>query len=139
MNRNHSPSVWMEDSVSETNMRRAARKVAAVIFGGAAALGLGPAGAAALAGASLPAPLPAVSDYQYLSATATPPTEADCFSVPTRCFTSTSMQNSYNLPPLYAAGNESHGVTLAIIDPLGNPHTASDLANLHTQMRPPHT
>ncbi len=138
MNRNHSPSVWMEDSVSETNMRRAARKVAAVIFGGAAALGLGPAGAAALAGASLPAPLPAVSDYQYLSATATPPTEADCFSVHRRCFTSTSMQNSYNLPPLYAAGNEGQGVTIAIIDSFGNPNMASDLANFNTQMRQPH-
>jgi subtilase family serine protease len=138
MNRYHSPSVWMEDSVPEISMRWTARKVAALIFGGAAALGLGPAGATAFAGASLPTPLPTVTDYQYLSASPTPPTEANCFSIHRRCFTPASMQNSYNLPSLYAAGNEGQGVTIAIIDSFGNPNMASDLANFDTQMGLPH-
>jgi subtilase family serine protease len=48
------------------------------------------------------------------------------------------MQNSYNLPPLYAAGNRGQGVTIAIIDSFGNPNMASDLANFNTQMGLPH-
>lgn len=48
------------------------------------------------------------------------------------------MQNSYNLPPLYAAGNEGQGMTIAIIDSFGNPNMASDLANFNTQMDQPH-
>lgn len=48
------------------------------------------------------------------------------------------MQNSYNLPPLYAAGNAGQGVTIAIIDSFGNPNMASDLANFDTQMGLPH-
>jgi len=138
MNRYHSPSLWMEDSVSEVIVRRTARKVAALIVGGAAAFGLGPAGVTAFAGATLPASLPAVTDYQYLSASLTPPSEANCFSAGRRCFTPTSMQNSYNLPPLYAAGNEGQGMTIAIIDSFGNPNMASDLANFNTQMGQPH-
>src|SRR5215469_10032397 len=41
---------------------------------------------------------------------------------------------SYNLPTLYAAGDEGQGVTIAIIDSFGNPNMASDLANFDTQM-----
>ena len=48
------------------------------------------------------------------------------------------MENSYNLQPLYAAGNEGQGVTIAIIDSFGNPNMASDLANYNTQMGLPH-
>jgi subtilase family serine protease len=44
------------------------------------------------------------------------------------------MEASYNLGPLYAAGNEGQGVTIAIIDSFGNPNMASDLANFDTQM-----
>jgi subtilase family serine protease len=115
-------------------MRRTIQKVAVLIFGGAAALGLGPAGATALTMASLPAPLPTLTDYQYLSAGLTPPTEGNCFSVHRRCFTPASMQASYNLPPLYAAGNEGQGMTIAIIDSFGNPNIESDLGNFDTQM-----
>ncbi len=120
------------------HLRRAARQMITLTLGGAAVFGLGPAGSAVLAGASsLPSPLPTVAEYQYLSAGLTPPTEANCFSVGRRCFTSTSMQNSYNLPPLYAAGNEGQGMTIAIIDSFGNPNMASDLANFNTQMGQP--
>jgi subtilase family serine protease len=105
---------------------------------GAAVLAGAPASSAGRATSSLPAPVPAVSDYQLLTASTTPPTEAQCFAVGRRCFTATAMQNSYNLPPLYAQGNEGQGVTIAIIDSFGNPNMASDLANFDTQMGLPH-
>ena len=117
--------------------RLAARPVAALAVSGAVAFMGGPAGVPVLA-ASLPTPVPAVAEYQFLSASTTPPAEADCFSVGRRCFTPASMQNSYNLPPLYAAGNEGQGVTIAIIDSFGNSNMASDLANFDTQMGLPH-
>ena len=106
---------------------------------GAVALVGAPAGSAALpAASSLPAPVPVVSDYQFLSASLTPPTEAACFAVGRRCFTAAAMENSYNLLPLYKAGHEGQGVTIAIIDSFGNPNMASDLANFDTQMGLPH-
>ena len=122
------------------HMRKTVRQVVTVSFAGAAALGLGPAaaGAGIAAAGSLPAPIPAVSDYQYLSASTTPPAETDCNSVGRRCFTPTSMQASYNLPPLYAANEAGQGVTIAIIDSFGNPNMASDLGNFNTQMGLPH-
>jgi subtilase family serine protease len=126
-----------EVSVSQIKVLRVARQVVALALG-SAALGLAPAGSMALSGASLPAPLPAVSDYQYLSASVTPPAEADCFSVGRRCFTPTSMRKSYNLNPLYDAGHSGQGTTIAIIDSFGNPNMASDLANFNTQMGTPH-
>jgi subtilase family serine protease len=82
--------------------------------------------------------VPAISDYQFLSASITPPTESDCAALGRRCFTPTAMQNSYNLPPLYAAGDKGQGVTIAIIDSFGSPTMASDLANFDTQMSLPH-
>src|SRR5580704_18362255 len=128
----------MEVSVFNQHMRQAVRQVATVSFAGAAALGLGPAGAGIVAAGSLPAPVPAVADYQYLSASTTPPAETDCFSVGRRCFTPTSMQASYNLPPLYATNEAGQGMTIAIIDSFGNPNMASDLGNFDTQMGLPH-
>ncbi len=85
------------------------------------------AGPGAASAAGFPVPKPTVSDFQWLTGSQTPPTEANCFSVHRRCFTPTSMQNSYNLGPLYAAGNEGQGMTVAIIDSFGNPNMASDL------------
>ncbi len=120
------------------HMRQAVRQVVTVSFAGAVALGLGPAAAGIAAGGSLPAPVPAVADYQYLSASTTPPAETDCFSVGRRCFTPASMQASYNLPPLYAANDAGQGMTIAIIDSFGNPNMASDLGNFDTQMGLPH-
>jgi subtilase family serine protease len=114
-------------------MRQTVSRVATVAFAGAAALGMGPAGAG-LTASGLPLPAPTIADYQYLSGSTTPPSEANCFSVGRRCFTPTSMQNSYNLGPLYTAGNAGQGVTIAIIDSFGNPNMASDLANFNTQM-----
>jgi subtilase family serine protease len=118
------------------------KRLAVIVAAGAlAAAGLAagsPAGAAAKA---LPAPAPTISDFQLLSSSTTPPTEAQCFSavpVQRRCFTPTSMRNSYNLGPLYAAGHNGAGVTIAIIDSFGNPNMASDLNVFNTQMGTTH-
>jgi subtilase family serine protease len=112
--------------------------IAVLAVCGASALPVASAGSAGLAASGFPPPVPAVSDYQLLTASITPPTEAQCFAVGRRCFTPTAMQNSYNLPPLLKAGNEGQGVTIAIIDSFGNPNMASDLANFNTQMGLPH-
>jgi subtilase family serine protease len=123
--------------VSRIQLRLSARAVAALAIGGAATL-MGPAAAPALSASSLPLPVPAISDFQLLSSSLTPPTEAQCIANHRRCFTAAAMENSYNLLPLYAAGNEGQGVTVAIIDSFGNPNMASDLANFDTQMGLPH-
>lgn len=96
--------------------------------------GVGLAGSSAVVAGGLPAPVPAVSDYQFLSASTTPPSEPNCFSVNRRCFTPTSMQASYNLGPLYAAQNDGRGVTIAIIDSFGDSNMASDLQNFNAKM-----
>ena len=100
--------------------------------------GLAAASGAPAAVSALPTPVPTVSDFQFLAASQTPPSEANCFSVGRRCFTPTSMQNSYNLGPLYAAGHSGQGVTIAIIDSFGNPNMASDLQVFNNQMGLPH-
>jgi subtilase family serine protease len=115
-----------------------ARSVALLLIVAAAGLGVASAGAQKPASRGLPTVAPAIADYQLLSASTTPPTESQCFSIGRRCFTPTSMQNSYNLGPLYAAGDEGQGMTIAIIDSFGNPNMASDLANFDTQMNLPH-
>jgi subtilase family serine protease len=73
-----------------------------------------------------------------MSGDITPPAQTDCASVGRRCFNATSMQGSYDLGPLYTAGSNGQGVTIAIIDSFGNPNMASDLGNFDTQMQLPH-
>jgi subtilase family serine protease len=114
------------------------RSLAVLVVLGVVGLGSASAHSQGARAARLPNPVPAISDYQLVSGDVAPPSEADCFAIGRRCFTPTSMQNSYNLPPLYAAGNEGQGVTIAIIDSFGNPNMASDLANFNTQMGLPH-
>jgi subtilase family serine protease len=123
--------------VSRFRLLVAAAVVTALALSAAALLGLS-AGSSARASSGLPAAVPAIADYQLLSGSITPPSEAACFAIGRRCFTATAMQNSYNLPPLYAAGNAGQGMTIAIIDSFGNPNMASDLANFDTQMGLPH-
>lgn len=117
---------------------KAGRRMATVLFGTTALLVMIPGATGGAAVPRLPVPVPTIVDYQFLAASQTPPTEANCFSVGRRCFTPTSMRNSYNLGPLYAAGHEGQGVTIAIIDSFGNPNMASDLGVFDTQMRLPH-
>ncbi len=116
-------------------------RMAALLSGAAVTLAVVPAaagGAGVAAVHRLPAPAPAVAEFEFLSAGVTPPTEANCFAAGRRCFTPTSMQNSYNLGPLYAAGDQGQGMTIAIIDSFGNPNMASDLQVFDTQMSLPH-
>ena len=70
---------------------------------------------------------PAVAEWEFLSASATPPTLAQCYSVGRRCFTPASMANSYNYTALHAAGNQGQGVTIAIIDSYGSDTIRHDL------------
>src|SRR5215472_15420684 len=128
----------MEDYMFHQHMRPAIRRVVTLAFAGAAALGLGPTGAGLAVSSSLPQPAPTIADYQFLSSGLIPPTQTDCNSVGRRCFSSASMQASYNLTPLYQNGKDGRGVTIAIIDSFGNPNMASDLANFNSQMNLPH-
>jgi subtilase family serine protease len=70
---------------------------------------------------------PTVSDYVQINSSTTPPTEAQCFSVGRRCFTPQAIQAAYNLGPLYAAGLNGHGMTIAIVDAYGSDTIAHDL------------
>jgi subtilase family serine protease len=127
-----------EAHVSRFTRRLAALPVAMLAACAAAACWAIPAAAPAVSATGLPAPVPMISDYQFVAASTTPPSESACFAIGRRCFTASAMENSYNLGPLYAHGNEGQGVTIAIIDSFGNPNMASDLANFDTQMNLPH-
>ena len=70
---------------------------------------------------------PVVAEWQFLSSSPVPPSEAACNSVGRRCFTPQAMQNSYNLASLLAAGNQGQGKTIAVIDSFGSATIANDL------------
>jgi subtilase family serine protease len=84
----------------------------------------GPASAAPIAAAVFH---PTVSDYVQMTTSITPPTQAQCNSAGRRCFNPHSTQASYNLAPLYAAGHDGRGVTIAIVDSYGSDTIAHDL------------
>ena len=105
------------------SFHRRARRAAAVALG--ALVALGPGAAAPISQAGVFVPL--VAEYEYLSGSTTPPTEADCFSVGRRCFTPTSIQASYNLGPLYAKGMNGKGQTIVIVDSFGSDTIRNDL------------
>lgn len=116
----------------------ACASAAAVVTAGTAAVMPGAAAGAHLTGRALPLPKPALTDVQFLSGALTPPGQADCQSAGRRCFAPAALQTAYDLGPLYKAGNQGQGVTVAIIDSFGNPNMASDLGNFDTQMNLPH-
>jgi len=70
---------------------------------------------------------PTVSDFQFLSGSETPPTQAQCNSVGRRCFSPSSLQASYNLGPLYALGDQGQGMTVAVVDSFGSETMSHDL------------
>jgi subtilase family serine protease len=82
-----------------------------------------------VAGAPVQAALihPAVSDYAFINAGTTPPTEAQCEAVGRTCFTPQAIQSAYNVAPLHAAGLTGRGVTIAIVDSYGSDTMAHDL------------
>jgi subtilase family serine protease len=81
---------------------------------------------------------PAVSDFQFITASETPPTQAQCASVGRRCFGPAAMQNSYNLAPLYAQGFQGQGVTVGIVDSFGSDTMAHDLHVFNNAFGLPH-
>jgi subtilase family serine protease len=81
---------------------------------------------------------PGVSDFQFISGSETPPTQAQCASVGRRCFGPAAMQNSYNLAPLYAQGFQGQGVTVGIVDSFGSDTMAHDLHVFNNAFGLPH-
>jgi subtilase family serine protease len=71
--------------------------------------------------------VPAVAEWQFVSASATPPTEAQCLAAARRCFTPQSMAASYNYAVLHALGDQGQGVTIAVIDSYGSDTIRHDL------------
>lgn len=82
---------------------------------------------ASRAASGMPVPHPTVTDYQFISGGTTPPTNADCQAFHRTCFTPQAIQSAYNVGPLYAAGNDGRGVTIAIVDSWGSDTIAHDL------------
>src|SRR4051794_15422009 len=76
---------------------------------------------------SLPVPRPHVRDFQQVTRSDTPPTQAQCASAGRRCFSPQATRAAYNVQPLYAAGQDGRGRTIAIIDSYGNDNMAHDL------------
>src|SRR5690349_15491263 len=73
---------------------------------------------------ALPLPHSLASDQQFVSADPSPPTEAQCNTANAssggrRCFFPAGIRNSYNMQPLYDAGQDGRGVTIAIVDSFG--------------------
>ncbi len=81
---------------------------------------------------------PLVSDWQFLSSSATPPSQTACNAVGRRCFNPTAMHNSYNYATLLAAGNEGQGKTIAIVDSFGSSTIRNDLSVFNTAFGLPH-
>lgn len=103
------------------------RRIARLVTGFIATLGVAFAGPASAA-PSLPVLFhPTVADYIQMTTSTTPPTEAQCFSAGRRCFDPATTQAAYNLAPLYAKGHNGKGVTIAIVDAYGSDTIAHDL------------
>jgi len=97
------------------------------VTGSIATLGVALAGPASAAPVAAAVFHPTVSDYVQMTTTTTPPTQAQCNSVGRRCFNPQSTRAAYNLAPLYTAGHDGRGVTIAIVDSYGSDTIAHDL------------
>ncbi|MBO0867626.1 MAG: S53 family peptidase, partial [Micromonosporaceae bacterium] len=78
-------------------------------------------------GTAMVAVSPSVADYAQVTTSTTPPTQAQCASVNRRCFSPAAMRAAYHLGPLYAAGHDGTGQTIAIVDSYGSDTIAHDL------------
>jgi subtilase family serine protease len=76
---------------------------------------------------ALPTPHPTLDSYQLVSNGTTPPTSAQCIALKITCFTPQAIQSAYNVGPLYAAGWNGAGMTIAIVDSYGSDTMAHDL------------
>jgi subtilase family serine protease len=75
---------------------------------------------------------PTVAEYTQLTTSTTPPTQAQCASAGRRCFSPQAIQAAYNMGPLYAAGYDGRGQTIAIVDSYGSDTIAHDLHVFNT-------
>jgi len=123
----------MERTSARSAIRRAA--VALAVIFPAALIGVG---GSPQAVTSVVTFRPAVSDFEFITASEVPPTQAQCASVSRRCFNPTAMQNSYNLGPLYTQGFDGHGITIGIVDSFGSDTMAHDLHVFNTAFGLPH-
>ena len=87
---------------------------------------------------AMPAPHPTLLDYQFVSGSETPPTEAQCESVHRTCFSPQAIQSAYDVGPLYAGGLTGKGVTIAIVDSWGSDTIAHDLHVFNNAFGLPH-
>lgn len=103
--------------------------LAAFAVGALTPAAMSPSGSMATTGSGSAAALftPAVGQAVFVSASSTPPTEAECYAVGIRCFTPASMANAYNYAVLHDLGNQGQGVTIAIIDSFGSDTIRHDL------------
>jgi subtilase family serine protease len=116
-------------------VRTLARRIAPL------AIGATTIGAAALSSPAATAAVtfhPNIADVQFISASETPPTEAQCNSVARRCFNPTAEEVSYNLPPLYAQGLMGQGQTIVIVDSFGSETIKNDLHVFNNAFSLPH-
>src|SRR5437879_5897159 len=71
--------------------------------------------------------VPTISDWQFISGDATPPTQAACNAFGRRCFNPAAIAASYNYAGLHASGIDGRGKTIAIVDSFGSQTIAGDL------------
>jgi subtilase family serine protease len=103
------------------------RRVARLVTGSIATFGVALAGPASAAPSVATVFHPTVAEYYQMTASATPPTQAQCISAGRRCFTPQTTAAAYNLGPLYDHGFNGKGVTIAIVDSYGSDTIAHDL------------
>jgi subtilase family serine protease len=77
--------------------------------------------------APLPVLQPRVGDFAQMTHSETPPSQAQCASAGRRCFDPYSTRAAYNANPLYAAGRDGRGRTIAVVDSYGSDTMAHDL------------
>ena len=81
---------------------------------------------------------PLISDWEFISADGTPPSQAACNAVRRRCFSPAAMANSYNYAVLHALGNKGQGKTIAVVDSFGASTIRQDLGVFNTAFALPH-
>lgn len=109
-------------------MHRTPRTLAAVAAAGLpAALLIGAGPSSSVQAAAPPVLHPSVAEWSQVSTSETPPTEVQCFSAGRRCFTPQATRAAYNVNPLYAAGIDGTGKTIAIVDAYGSDTMRHDL------------
>jgi len=110
-----------------------ARRLVTAAVAAAAGAAFALSGPASAGPSAYPAVHPVAQDALQVATGAVPPTQAACAAIGRRCFTPASMQNSYDLGPLLAAGNDGRGKTIAIVDSFGYDTVAGDLENFSKQ------